>query len=69
MRAGQSGHANLKEWLCWAGLLSTGAGEVGYFAAYAFAPVTLGPALGVLIVLVKSYSHSCSKRREHRDIK
>lgn len=66
MRAGQSGHANLKEWLCWAGLLSTGA---GYFAAYAFAPVTLGPALGVLIVLVKNYSHSCSKRRGHSDIK
>ncbi|MEQ2169128.1 Magnesium transporter nipa2 [Goodea atripinnis] len=47
MRAGQGGHAYLKEWLWWAGLLSTN------FAAYAFAPATLVTPLGALSVLVR----------------
>uniref|UniRef100_A0A8D2CZK1 Magnesium transporter NIPA2 n=1 Tax=Sciurus vulgaris TaxID=55149 RepID=A0A8D2CZK1_SCIVU len=55
MRAGQGGHAYLKGWLLWAGLLSrslVGAGEVANFAAYAFAPATLVTPLGALSVLV-----------------
>ncbi|GAB5572244.1 magnesium transporter NIPA2 [Prionailurus iriomotensis] len=52
MRAGQGGHAYLKEWLWWAGLLSTG--EVVNFAAYAFAPATLVTPLGALSVLVSA---------------
>ena len=32
MRAGQGGHADPKQWLWWAGLLSLGAGEVANFA-------------------------------------
>ena len=54
MRAGQGGHAYLKEWLWWAGLLSVGAGEVANFAAYAFAPATLVTPLGALGVLVSA---------------
>ncbi|XP_056133949.1 magnesium transporter NIPA2 isoform X1 [Lampris incognitus] len=53
MRAGQGGHAYLKEWLWWAGLLSMGAGEAANFAAYAFAPATLVTPLGALSVLVR----------------
>ncbi|KAJ7395451.1 Magnesium transporter NIPA2 [Pitangus sulphuratus] len=51
---GQGGHAYLKEWLWWAGLLSMGAGEVANFAAYAFAPATLVTPLGALSVLVSA---------------
>lgn len=40
MKAGQSDHANLKEWLWWAGLFSKGPREVANFAAYAFGSVT-----------------------------
>ncbi|KAK7155468.1 hypothetical protein R3I93_010183 [Phoxinus phoxinus] len=54
MRAGQGGHAYLKEWLWWAGLLSMGAGEAANFAAYAFAPATLVTPLGALSVLVSA---------------
>ncbi|XP_038616571.1 magnesium transporter NIPA2 [Tachyglossus aculeatus] len=54
MRAGQGGHAYLKEWLWWAGLLSMGTGEVANFAAYAFAPATLVTPLGALSVLVSA---------------
>ncbi|KAG3278476.1 NIPA2-like [Ictidomys tridecemlineatus] len=57
MRAGQGGHAYLKEWLWWAGLLSMGgmgAGQEANFAAYAFAPATLVTPLGVLSVLVSA---------------
>ncbi|KAK1796654.1 hypothetical protein P4O66_009678 [Electrophorus voltai] len=54
MRAGQGGHAYLKEWLWWAGLLSMGAGEGANFAAYAFAPATLVTPLGALSVLVSA---------------
>lgn len=54
MRAGQGGHAYLKEWLWWAGLLSMGAGEVANFAAYVFAPATLVTPLGALSVLVSA---------------
>nr|XP_057930138.1 magnesium transporter NIPA2 isoform X1 [Doryrhamphus excisus] len=54
MRAGQGGHAYLKEWLWWAGLLSMGAGELANFAAYAFAPATLVTPLGALSVLVSA---------------
>uniref|UniRef100_S4RKF7 NIPA magnesium transporter 2 n=2 Tax=Petromyzon marinus TaxID=7757 RepID=S4RKF7_PETMA len=53
-RAGQGGHAYLKEWLWWAGLLSMGAGEGANFAAYAFAPATLVTPLGALSVLVSA---------------
>ncbi|RVE74053.1 hypothetical protein OJAV_G00037580 [Oryzias javanicus] len=53
-RAGQGGHAYLKEWLWWAGLLSMGAGEAANFAAYAFAPATLVTPLGALSVLVSA---------------
>ncbi|KAJ8407263.1 hypothetical protein AAFF_G00278370 [Aldrovandia affinis] len=64
MRAGQGGHAYLKEWLWWAGLLSMGAGEAANFAAYAFAPATLVTPLGALSVLVSSVlsSHFLSER-------
>ncbi|XP_061833549.1 magnesium transporter NIPA2 isoform X1 [Nerophis lumbriciformis] len=54
MRAGQGGHAYLKECLWWAGLLSMGAGELANFAAYAFAPATLVTPLGALSVLVSA---------------
>ncbi|XP_042582064.1 magnesium transporter NIPA2-like isoform X2 [Cyprinus carpio] len=54
MRAGQGGHAYLKECLWWAGLLSMGAGEAANFAAYAFAPATLVTPLGALSVLVSA---------------
>ncbi|KAJ7993361.1 hypothetical protein DPEC_G00271620 [Dallia pectoralis] len=53
-RAGQGGHAYLKEWLWWAGLLSMAAGEGANFAAYAFAPATLVTPLGALSVLVSA---------------
>ncbi|KAJ8385699.1 hypothetical protein AAFF_G00182990 [Aldrovandia affinis] len=53
-RAGQGGHAYLKEWLWWAGLLSMGAGEAANFAAYVFAPATLVTPLGALSVLVSA---------------
>ncbi|MBN3280445.1 NIPA2 protein, partial [Polyodon spathula] len=54
MRAGQGGHAYLKEWLWWAGLVSMGVGEAANFAAYAFAPATLVTPLGALSVLVSA---------------
>ncbi|XP_006633097.1 magnesium transporter NIPA2 [Lepisosteus oculatus] len=54
MRAGQGGHAYLKEWLWWAGLISMGVGEAANFAAYAFAPATLVTPLGALSVLVSA---------------
>ncbi|XP_051825061.1 magnesium transporter NIPA2-like [Antechinus flavipes] len=54
MRAGHGGHAYLKEWLWWAGLISMGIGEAANFAAYAFAPATLVTPLGALSVLVSS---------------
>ncbi|XP_020819147.1 LOW QUALITY PROTEIN: magnesium transporter NIPA2-like [Phascolarctos cinereus] len=54
VRAGHGGHAYLKEWLWWAGLLSMGVGEAANFAAYAFAPATLVTPLGALSVLVSS---------------
>ncbi|KAM4696086.1 magnesium transporter NIPA2-like [Rhinophrynus dorsalis] len=54
LRAGHGGHAYLKEWLWWAGLLSMGLGEAANFAAYIFAPATLVTPLGGLSVLVSS---------------
>ncbi|KAJ8276444.1 hypothetical protein COCON_G00081960 [Conger conger] len=57
-RAGQGGHAYLKEWLWWAGLISMGAGEAANFAAYAFAPATLVTPLGALSVLVSAVMSS-----------
>ncbi|XP_029463238.1 magnesium transporter NIPA2-like [Rhinatrema bivittatum] len=54
VRAGQGGHAYLREWLWWAGLLSMGAGEAANFAAYMFAPATLVTPLGALSVLVSA---------------
>ncbi|XP_061454775.1 magnesium transporter NIPA2-like [Rhineura floridana] len=53
-RAGLGGHAYLKEWMWWAGLLSMGIGEAANFAAYAFAPATLVTPLGALSVLVSA---------------
>ncbi|XP_023647951.1 magnesium transporter NIPA2-like [Paramormyrops kingsleyae] len=53
-RAGSGGHAYLKEWLWWAGLISMGLGEAANFAAYAFAPATLVTPLGALSVLVSA---------------
>uniref|UniRef100_A0A8B9TPX8 Magnesium transporter NIPA2 n=1 Tax=Anas platyrhynchos TaxID=8839 RepID=A0A8B9TPX8_ANAPL len=53
-RAGQGGHAYLREWLWWAGLLCMGVGEAANFAAYAFAPATLVTPLGALSVLVSA---------------
>uniref|UniRef100_H3C1R9 Zgc:101583 n=1 Tax=Tetraodon nigroviridis TaxID=99883 RepID=H3C1R9_TETNG len=53
-RAGQGGHAYLKEWLWWAGLISMGIGEAANFAAYIFAPATLVTPLGALSVLVSA---------------
>uniref|UniRef100_UPI00358DFA69 magnesium transporter NIPA2-like n=1 Tax=Myxine glutinosa TaxID=7769 RepID=UPI00358DFA69 len=53
-RAGQGGHAYLKEWLWWAGLLTMGAGEGANFAAYTFVPATLVTPLGALSVLVSA---------------
>ncbi|KAM6150263.1 magnesium transporter NIPA3 [Erethizon dorsatum] len=66
-RAGEGGHSYLKEWLWWAGLLSSkfliinlsacflvGAGEAANFAAYAFAPATLVTPLGALSVLISA---------------
>ena len=37
----------------WAGLLSMGTAEIVNSVAYVFEPVTLGPPLGTLVVLVK----------------
>ncbi|XP_072450979.1 magnesium transporter NIPA2 isoform X1 [Chiloscyllium punctatum] len=54
VRAGQGGHAYLKEWLWWAGLLTMGLGEAANFAAYVFAPATLVTPLGALSVLVSA---------------
>ncbi|XP_063793020.1 magnesium transporter NIPA2-like isoform X2 [Pseudophryne corroboree] len=54
LRAGQGGHAYLKEWLWWAGLLSMGLGEAANFTAYIFAPATLVTPLGGLSVLVSA---------------
>ncbi|KAJ8266516.1 hypothetical protein GJAV_G00131340 [Gymnothorax javanicus] len=63
-RAGQGGHAYLKEWLWWAGLISMGVGEAANFAAYAFAPATLVTPLGALSVLVSAVlsSHFLNER-------
>ncbi|XP_044283239.1 magnesium transporter NIPA2-like isoform X2 [Varanus komodoensis] len=54
IRAGLGGHAYLREWLWWGGLLSMGIGEAANFAAYAFAPATLVTPLGALSVLVSA---------------
>ncbi|XP_018588870.2 magnesium transporter NIPA2-like [Scleropages formosus] len=54
LRAGQGGHAYLKEWLWWTGLVLMGAGEAANFAAYAFAPATLVTPLGAMSVLVSA---------------
>ncbi|XP_062998040.1 magnesium transporter NIPA2-like [Elgaria multicarinata webbii] len=54
VRAGLGGHAYLREWLWWGGLLSMGIGEAANFAAYAFAPATLVTPLGALSVLVSA---------------
>ncbi|XP_069604731.1 magnesium transporter NIPA2-like isoform X2 [Ranitomeya imitator] len=64
LRAGQGGHAYLKEWLWWAGLLSMGLGETANFAAYIFAPATLVTPLGGLSVLVSAIlsSHFLNER-------
>ncbi|XP_071847856.1 magnesium transporter NIPA2-like [Apostichopus japonicus] len=51
-RAGDGGHAYLKEWMWWAGFLLLGLGELCNFMAYAFAPATLVTPLGALSVLV-----------------
>ncbi|MBN3294089.1 NIPA3 protein, partial [Polypterus senegalus] len=53
-RAGQGGHAYLKEWIWWAGLISMAAGEAANFAAYTFAPATLVTPLGALSVLISA---------------
>nr|XP_039261235.1 magnesium transporter NIPA2-like [Styela clava] len=53
-RAGDGGHAYLKEWLWWAGLITMGLGEAANFIAYAFAPATLVTPLGALSVLVSA---------------
>ncbi|XP_020660363.3 magnesium transporter NIPA2 [Pogona vitticeps] len=54
IRAGLGGHAYLREWLWWGGLLSMGIGEAANFAAYVFAPATLVTPLGALSVLVSA---------------
>ncbi|MEE6496504.1 hypothetical protein FKM82_002393 [Ascaphus truei] len=54
LRAGHGGHAYLREWLWWAGLLSMGLGEAANFTAYIFAPATLVTPLGGLSVLVSA---------------
>ncbi|XP_071485291.1 magnesium transporter NIPA2-like [Diadema antillarum] len=51
-RAGDGGHAYLKEWLWWAGFGLLAAGEFFNFVAYAFAPALLVTPLGALSVLV-----------------
>ncbi|XP_030828501.1 magnesium transporter NIPA2-like isoform X2 [Strongylocentrotus purpuratus] len=51
-RAGDGGHAYLKEWLWWAGFGLLAAGEFLNFIAYAFAPALLVTPLGALSVLV-----------------
>lgn len=53
-RAGEGGHAYLKEWMWWAGLITMGLGEAANFIAYAFAPATLVTPLGALSVLVSA---------------
>nr|CAB3264331.1 magnesium transporter NIPA2 [Phallusia mammillata] len=53
-RAGEGGHAYLKEWMWWAGLISMGVGEGANFLAYAFAPASLVTPLGALSVLVSA---------------
>lgn len=53
-RAGDGGHAYLKEWMWWAGLITMGLGEAANFIAYAFAPATLVTPLGALSVLVSA---------------
>ncbi|XP_069000051.1 magnesium transporter NIPA4 [Embiotoca jacksoni] len=50
-RAGDGGHAYLKDWRWWAGLLTMGGGEACNFAAYMFSPATLVTPLGALSVL------------------
>ncbi|XP_063169506.1 magnesium transporter NIPA2-like [Candoia aspera] len=54
IRAGLGGHAYLREWLWWGGLIFMGIGEAANFAAYAFAPATLVTPLGALSVLVSA---------------
>lgn len=51
-RAGDGGHAYLKEWLWWAGFGLLAAGEILNFVAYAFAPALLVTPLGALSVLI-----------------
>jgi len=53
-RASKGGHAYLKEWLWWAGLISMAVGEGANFLAYAFAPASLVTPLGALSVLVSA---------------
>eukprot|EP00057_Strongylocentrotus_purpuratus_P030188 XP_780942.2 PREDICTED: magnesium transporter NIPA2 [Strongylocentrotus purpuratus] len=54
VRAGDGGHAYLREWLWWAGFLLLGLGELCNFMAYAFAPATLVTPLGALSVIVSA---------------
>ncbi|XP_041462144.1 magnesium transporter NIPA2-like [Lytechinus variegatus] len=54
VRAGDGGHAYLKEWLWWAGFILLGLGELCNFMAYAFAPATLVTPLGALSVIVSA---------------
>ncbi|KAM6427289.1 magnesium transporter NIPA2-like isoform 1-T2 [Liasis olivaceus] len=54
IRAGLGGHAYLREWLWWGGLISMGIGEAANFAAYVFTPATLVTPLGALSVLVSA---------------
>jgi len=53
-RASSGGHAYLKEWMWWAGLISMAVGESANFIAYAFAPASLVTPLGALSVLVSA---------------
>nr|XP_032829512.1 magnesium transporter NIPA2-like isoform X2 [Petromyzon marinus] len=66
-RAGDGGHAYLKEWLWWAGLITMAVGEAANFAAYAFAPASLVTPLGALSILVTAVLAWCvlGERLEH----
>ncbi|KAK5708251.1 hypothetical protein LTR97_000791 [Elasticomyces elasticus] len=46
------GFAYLKNWIWWAGIITMVIGELGNFAAYAFAPAILVTPLGALSVLI-----------------
>lgn len=55
VRAGEGGHAYLKEWKWWVGLLMMVLGEAVNFVAYAFAPATLVTPLGALSVIASAF--------------